>query len=1095
MRADSLWRGGGPRGSHNEQGGNVSRRRVGRPAAPRHAGRAFIVLAIAALVALAVVSAAGASAKGTIENVTPVPGGAVENFTPVVTPFGVSNAMATYVVQLAGDPVTVADASSKDNGNGPLSQDQKDSLKQQLKAQQAPVLQQVQALGGKVIGSFQEVYNGVAVQVPQNKAADLESVAGVTNVYRSLNHTISNIHGVPLIQGPQTWGGTPGFTGVGMKIADIDTGIDYTHADFGGPGTVAAWLSASSQSTADPTSTSVCMTPQLTPCFGPGAPKVKGGIDLVGNDYNSGGTAAQQVPHPDPNPLDCNGHGTHTAGTAAGDGVLANGHTFTGPYNAATVSGSSWNVGPGVAPQASIYSVRVFGCSGSVTDAVLIQAMEWAVDNHMDAINMSLGAPFGHADAPDSVAASNAAKDGVMVVSASGNNGPAPYMTSSPGAADGTLSVAANDPTQSFPGATLQPSTGGSITAIDANGFAFSSPHTYNVRVMTPPNNLGCSGPPPSNAPNDYANAGITTFPANTLVVVDRGICARVAKAIYGQDHGAAAVLMVNSSASLPPFEGKIISNPDRGTPADVEIPFFGVSSADGAAIKAANGGTITVTASNITNPGYLSLASFSSAGPRSGDSAAKPDVTAPGVSIASAGMGTGNGPITMSGTSMATPHTSGTALLVKQAHPDWRRVVNWNAAIANTATPSLVSNYNTVGGGSGEVQAYNATHTQVTALADHDATSLDFGLYSDDKDFSGAENVKLHNWGTTPATFNVADVADQGSPHTISLNESSVTVPAHGDAGVQVRLSVPIATAGDSSRFRSVAGLITFTPAGSGDNSGIALNVPYLLVPQASSDLKLQHVDNGQFNAKKGAASVTAAVTLSNDHGAARSVADWFAWGLKDHRDHALRSDDLQDAGVQSFPSSGFVFFALSTAHRWSNPAEDEFDVLVDTNGDGHFDYDVVAADHGLLTAGVADGEDVVAVFNLATGTGTIRFLATADFNGSTMELPVLFSDLGITPSSPPISYTVESFSQTDGTADSFTGNATYDPNHPAFSNNSEDIVSPGATVSDPTTVNLTQWAATPQLGFLVLDQNDTAGNDRNEATTIKLNINTKKR
>jgi minor extracellular serine protease Vpr len=1070
----------------------VSRSRVGRPTGLRHARRGPIVLAIASIAALAVVSAAGAGAKATIGNVTPVPGGAVENFTPAVTPFGVSKAMATYVVQLSGDPVSVADANSKDNGNGPLSQGQKDSLAQQLKAAQAPVLQQVQALGGKVIASFQNVYNGVAVQVPQNKVAQLESLTGVTNVYRSLNHTISNIHGVPLVQGPQTWGGTPGFTGLGMKIADIDTGIDYTHADFGGPGTVSAWLNASSQSTADATSTSVCMTPQLTPCFGPNAPKVKGGTDLVGNDYDAGGTAAQQVPHPDPNPLDCGGHGTHTAGTAAGDGVLANGQTFTGQYNATTVSGNNWNVGPGVAPQASIYSVRVFGCAGSVTDAVLIQAMEWAVDNHMDAINMSLGAPFGQADAPDSAAASNAAKDGVIVVSASGNNGPAPYMTSSPGAANGTLSVAANDPTQGYPGATLQPSTGGSITAINANGFAFSSPHTYNVKVMTPPNNLGCSGPPPAGAPNDYANAGITTFPANTLVVVDRGICARVAKAIYGQDHGAAAVLMVNNAASLPPFEGRIISNPDRGTPADVEIPFFGVSSADGAAIKAADGGTITVTASNISNPLYLGLASFSSAGPRSGDSALKPQVTAPGVSIASAGMGTGNGPSTMSGTSMATPHTAGAALLVKQAHPNWRRVVNWNAAIANTATPSLVSNYNTVGAGSGEIQAYNATHTQVTALADHDTTSLDFGLFSDDKDFNGSEHIKLHNWGTTPVTFNVADTADQGSPHTISLNHSSVTVPGRGDADVQVGLSVPIATAGDSSAFRSVAGLITFTPASGSDNSGIALNVPYLLVPQASSDLKLQHVDNGQFNPKKGQTTVTAPVTLTNDHGAANAVADWFAWGLKDTRDHALKSDDLQAAGMQSFPSAGFLFFAINTAHRWSNPAEDEFDVLVDTNHDGNPDYDVVAADHGLLTAGVADGEDVVAVFNLSTGTGTIRFLATADFNGSTMELPVLFSDLGLTAASQPISYTVESFSQTDGTSDAFTSNATYDVNHPVFSNNSEDVVAPNATVSDPTTVDLTQWAATPQLGLLVFDQNDTGGNDKNEATEIQLNINT---
>ncbi len=99
------------------------------------------------------------------------------------------------------------------------------------------------------------------------------------------------------------------------------------------------------------------------------------------------------MPHPDPNPLDCFGHGTHVAGTAAGFGVTADGKTYTGPYNDSTVSSHSWNVGPGVAPKADLYAIRVFGCEGS-TD-VTIDAIEWAVDHDMDVINMSLGSPFG----------------------------------------------------------------------------------------------------------------------------------------------------------------------------------------------------------------------------------------------------------------------------------------------------------------------------------------------------------------------------------------------------------------------------------------------------------------------------------------------------------------------------------------------------------------------------------------------------------------------------------------------------------------------------------------------------------------------------
>src|SRR5207249_628449 len=89
-----------------------------------------------------------------------------------------------------------------------------------------------------------------------------------------------NVNGVPLVNAPAVWDGLNGFHGEHIKIGVIDTGIDYTHADFGGPGTVAAWNQAKGMNQADPTSTTVCETAALTPCFGPNAPKVKGGTDL-----------------------------------------------------------------------------------------------------------------------------------------------------------------------------------------------------------------------------------------------------------------------------------------------------------------------------------------------------------------------------------------------------------------------------------------------------------------------------------------------------------------------------------------------------------------------------------------------------------------------------------------------------------------------------------------------------------------------------------------------------------------------------------------------------------------------------------------------
>ena len=164
------------------------------------------------------------------------------------------------------------------------------------------------------------------------------------------------------------------------------------------------------------------------------------------------------MPHPDPNPLDCNGHGSHVAGTAAGSGVTAAGATYNGPYNATTITGNSWRIGPGVAPKADIYGIRVFGCEGS-TD-VTVDAIEWAVDNDMDVINMSLGSSFGTKDDPSAVASTNAAKAGVIVVTSAGNSGPSQYITGSPGTAEGAIATAAIDPTPSFPGATITMSGG-----------------------------------------------------------------------------------------------------------------------------------------------------------------------------------------------------------------------------------------------------------------------------------------------------------------------------------------------------------------------------------------------------------------------------------------------------------------------------------------------------------------------------------------------------------------------------------------------------------------------------------------------------------
>jgi subtilisin family serine protease len=981
------------------------------------------------------------------------------SFHPVWTPPGVRNAPTTVVVQLAGEPVAAQDAAT------PLTKDQKRQLKDQLKNKQAPVVSQIQSQGGQVLASYQVAYNGVKVRIKSRDAGKLASIPGVVAVRPLQLMKPSNVHGVPLIGAPEAWAGANGVHGEGIKIAVIDTGIDYTHADFGGPGTPAAYTTAHAAETqaADPL------------LFGPAAPKVKGGIDLVGDSYNADPDDPnyQPTPHPDPNPLDCFGHGSHVAGTAAGFGVLADGSTYTGAYNATTVSSQPWLVGPGVAPKASLYAVRVFGCAGS-TD-VTIDGIEWAVDNDMDVINMSLGSPFGNPDDPSAVAASNAAKDGVIVVASSGNEGPSPYMTGSPASGTGTISVAASDPTQQFPAAKMTFSNGTVQDAINANDAPLPS-GALPVKVLKTPSGgiaLGCSQ-------TDYDGT------AGMLVITKRGTCARVARAVFGQRAGAAAVLMVNTDPSYPPFEGKITENPDNGDPEDVTIPFLGVPSTATAAMLAADGTTVTLSPTTLANPGYLSLASFSSFGPRTGDSWLKPDVTAPGVSIASVGIGTGNQAAILSGTSMAAPHTAGLAALVKQAHPSWKKVENWKAAIVNTADPSKVAGYSTRGGGSGLIQAPGAVATQVVALGDKGTATLNYGYAELDKNFTEKDRITLRNLGSSTATFSVADTLSQGSPHSVGLSATSVTVAAGGTAGVDVELSVPAVTAGDSSSFHDVAGEIVFTPS-EGSNKGVALTVPYYLVPQATSAISTT------LDSKKPKSGSTTA-TITNKGGVIPGAADFYAWGLKDKKDKGVASDDLRSVGVQSFPASdgtGVLAFAINVAKRWSNAAANEFDVFVDVNNDGTDDYAVVGADLGAMTTGDFNGVMAVAVFTLATGDGTIEFLADAPTDSTTLVLLVNFDQLCadkqpcLSASNPRFTYHAQALGLTDNTSDTIDTTAKFNAFTPAISTGMFDVVPPGGTATETVTINQAEWAESPPLGVMIITHDNKA---KDEAQTIEV-------
>jgi minor extracellular serine protease Vpr len=177
---------------------------------------------------------------------------------------------------------------------------------------------------------MQRAFNGIAYLTDQKGFDLLRTLPGVKEVHRITPKKASNAHTIPFIGVPTIWSAGLGIHGEGVKIGIIDTGIDYTHANFGGPGTPEAYGAVDKNADqSDPT------------LFGPTAVKVKGGHDFAGATYNAdpnpdvanGELPYQPIPHEDNNPIDGAGHGSHVSGTAAGFGVTADHKTYTGSYD------------------------------------------------------------------------------------------------------------------------------------------------------------------------------------------------------------------------------------------------------------------------------------------------------------------------------------------------------------------------------------------------------------------------------------------------------------------------------------------------------------------------------------------------------------------------------------------------------------------------------------------------------------------------------------------------------------------------------------------------------------------------------------------
>ncbi|MBB4940932.1 subtilisin family serine protease [Streptosporangium album] len=965
------------------------------------------------------------------------------------------------LIQVTGTPVGDAVADAEETGGSV----DKPSLRSALHKEQQGVEQKVKTEGGKVLATYTDSFNGIAAMIPLRSLTALQQAPGVVSVHPVRTFSRDNTAAVTYIGAPQAWQDL-GKTGTGVKVAIIDTGVDYTHANFGGSGNPADFEG----------NDGAVIEPGTFPTA-----KVVGGYDFVGDDYD--GSDPNSVPAPDPDPLDCNGHGSHVAGSSTGFGVDADGKTYTGPYDSTTHT-RAFKIGPGVAPKASVLAYRVFGCNGSATEEVIVSAMERALKDGADVVNMSLGSPFGRVDEPSAQAVRTLTRAGVTLVASAGNSGPNAYITGAPAVAPTAISVAAIDVARAQLPAAKISVDGTEIVAQNSNEAALPS-GTLPIAVLrtgypSGPVSLGCD-------PADYA-----AYPggvAGKLVITLRGSCARVKRAILGQKAGAAAVAMINTDAAYPALEGPITSDPDTGEEYTVTIPFLGIKGTDRAAAAALDGKSTALSALAVPNPAYAQLASFSSGGPGNGSSSLKPDVTAPGVAIVSTGVGTGSGAATISGTSMASPMVTGVAALVKEAHPRWKpgRI---KAAIVSTAdATSKIVGYTARVAGSGVVATRQAVGASVVGETKNDAGNLSFGLKKLTGVFQESEDFTIRNTGRTPVTYDLAAAFNgQSYGAQVAVSPATVTVGPESSRTVRVTLSlsaqaVAALPAAEASNFGTVVhiqGAVTATPRKAAEGV-YPLRSAFLLVPDAQSQVRSSQP--GKYTPGDGGLATSIKVRNEGKHSGA---ADVYAWGITDADDvnGAEDSMDIRAVGVQSLPGSVLggadtdraLVFAVNTSGRWSNAAANEFDIPIDSTGDGAPDYVLVGADYGLVTTGDLDGRFGTFVFK-TDGSLVDAWVATAPMNGGTLLMPVLASEVGLTEGASRFTYTAAGFSQVpEGFVDE-TETAAFDAFAPAISTGAYVPLDPGASSTIQLTVDQAKLATTPAKGWLVVTLDNRSG------------------
>jgi minor extracellular serine protease Vpr len=694
--------------------------------------------------------------------------------------------------------------------------------------------------------------------------------------------------------------------GQGVRVGIIDTGIDYTHGMLGGSGKEEDYKAI------DPAQPAAAFPNQ----------KVVGGYDFVGSTFGSNSNLDGRMPKPDANPIDEMGHGTHVAGTVAGIGDGVNSYD-------------------GVAPEAQLYALKVFGTSGGTSDEVVIAALEYSadpngdgnIDDRLDVVNLSLGSSFGSSRSMYNLAIKNLTLGGTVVVASAGNSGDTAYIVGAPGITDEALSVAASvdsmDHNWKFKVIEFYKGSE-SITTEFVEG-AVSKKISEIAESKDKLVYIGL-------VDKDLTPEQIAAVKGH-VAVIDRGGNPFIEKLRRAEAAGAIGAVVANNQDGDPIVMG------GEGEP--VKIPAVMVTKAIGDIIKAelAKGVDIFVQlkSNKVLEKPFLidTLADFSSRGPRGEDSLIKPEISAPGEKIISAAMGKGQLTVQMSGTSMSGPHMTGVMALMKQFYPELT-VTELKSVVMGTATSiqdEKKKTYPVSRMGAGRVQVDKALMATVATSP----ASLSLGEVKVESKKVILKEVNVRNVRSEPVTFKV-----QFSGHAaITINETSVTLGSKAESVVALKISVDASKVAGG--IEEIDGFVQFTQEGKE-----IFRLPVLAIARKVSQLSAQGLKIFATSIADSDGAL-AEVELKNDsiqQGLAVPMNLIAVDGRKyvNPSDIATTSDacDIQAVGYKILKDK--IYFGFKMYQPVTTWHACELSILFDADEDGKADQELAGAPMGRL-------------------------------------------------------------------------------------------------------------------------------------------------